>query len=74
MNRISVNYTIKYELSIATHYVWTTNNLCFNLKTGRKIKQVYNNGCLGYSIQGKFMSLKKLRPLLIKPIEPTLPF
>jgi hypothetical protein len=36
------------------------------MKTGREIKQVYNNGCLGYSIGGKFKSLKFLRTQLVK--------
>lgn len=64
MNTISVNYTLKYQLSFAVNYQWTDSGICFNVKTGRKIKQVYNNGCIGYSIKGKFHSLKYLRTKL----------
>lgn len=74
MYSISINYTLKYELSFAPQYKWSENNECFNVKTGRRIKQVYNNGCIGYSINGKFKSLKSLRPQLIKIQEVDCPF
>ena len=74
MKTFTVTYTVKFELSVAPHYVWTKNDLCFNLRTGRQLKQVYKSGTIGYSIKGKFMSLKKLRPLLRKPKINTLPF
>ena len=74
METFTVTYTVKFELSIATHYVWTANDLCFNLRTGRQLKQVYKSGSIGYVIKGKFMSLKKLRPLLRKPKYNHLPF
>ena len=66
MNKISINYTLKYELLFAPNYKWTSHGKCFNIKTGRQIKQVYNKGCIGYSICGKFYSLKRLRKLLTK--------
>lgn len=66
MNTITVKYTLKYELKFAPEYKWCGDNNCFNVKSGRKIKQVYNNGCIGYSIRGKFKSLKFLRTQLIK--------
>jgi len=66
MNSISVNYTLKFELSTSTNYQWTSCGKCFNVKTGRQIKQVYNNGSIGYSINGRFKSLKYLRPLLVR--------
>ena len=64
MNTISITYTNKYFISFAPEYKFTTCNLLFNNKTGRKIKQIYNNGCIGYSIRGKFYSLTKLRECL----------
>ncbi|MFZ7121737.1 MAG: hypothetical protein ACOWWH_12425 [Eubacteriaceae bacterium] len=70
---ITIDKQIKYELSTDTNYVWTNDNLCFNLKTGRRIKQVYKNGSIGYCINSKFKSLKSLRPLLRKPIEKRIP-
>jgi len=74
MNSISISYTLKYQLSFAPQYKWTSCGKCFNIKTGRQIKQVYNNGCIGYSINGKFNSLKKLRLKLIKIKEEKCPF
>ena len=74
MKTFTVTYTVKFELSIAPNYVWTTNDLCFNLRTGRQLKQIYKSGTIGYSIKGKFMSLKKLRPLLINPKQNKLQF
>lgn len=55
MHTFTVTYTVKYELSINPNYVWTEDSLCFNLKTGRRIKQVYKNGMIGYCIGGKLL-------------------
>ena len=53
-------------MKFAPHYKWSTEKICFNVKTGRKIKQVYNNGSIGYNIKGKFYSLTYLRTQLEK--------
>ena len=74
MNTITVDYTLKYELSFAPNYKWTSCGMCFNTKTGRQIKQVYNNGCIGYSINGKFKSAKALRKELVKIKSIKVPF
>lgn len=74
MNTISITYTLKYQLKFADNYQWTVCNKCFNVKTGRRIKQVYNNGCIGYSIKGKFHSLKYLRTQLEKIPKMECPF
>ena len=74
MQTVSVQYTIKYELSIAPYYVWLNDNSCFNLKTSRKIKQVLVGGCIGCCIDGRFRSLESLRKLLVKPKEEYCPF
>ena len=74
MDSISVNYTLKFELSFAPNYKWTSCGKCFNTKTGRQIKQVYNNRCIGYNIKGKFYSLKYLHKHLIKIQKIKLPF
>ena len=64
MITITVNYTCKYRLSFDNNYVWTICGKCYNTKTSRLIKQVYNSGCIGYSIKGKFYSLKYLKTKL----------
>lgn len=74
MNRISVNYAYFYEIDFASEYVFTKCKKCFNLKTGREIKQVLNSRCIGYNIRGKFYSLTKLKKHLVKPKEVKTPF
>ena len=64
MNTISITYTLIYQLSFAHNYQWTKDKRCFNTKTGREIKQVYNSGSIGYIIKGKFKSLTYLKPKL----------
>lgn len=63
---ISVHYTCKYRIKFAPNYVFTTCGLCYNTKSGRIIKQVYNSNCIGYTINGKFKSLTFLRKNLEK--------
>lgn len=75
MQRLSISYTYKYRISFAPNYVFTTCGLCVNLRTNRPIKKVYNSGSIGYSIAGKFYSLKYLRKFLIKDnYEDNIPF
>lgn len=70
----TIAYTVKYELSTHPEYVWNKYDECYNLKTGRRIRQITKNGTIGYCIKGKFKSLKNLRPLLRKPVESDCPF
>ena len=74
MTSISISYTLKYEISIAPEYRFSKCGKCFNIKTGRQIKKVCNNGCIGYSIKGKFKSLKYLRGFLRKIENSNCPF
>lgn len=74
MNTFSKTYTLKYQLDFAPNYKWTECKKCFNQKTGRQIKQTYVSGSIGYCINGKFYSLKKLRTHLVKIKEEDCPF
>ena len=74
MNVISITYTYKYELDFSPKYKWTTINECFNSKTNRKLKQVYNCGSIGYIIDGKFKSLSYLRKHIVKCKKESTPF
>lgn len=74
MQTLSVTYTYNYCIGFAPNYVFTTNKLCVNIKTNRIIKKVYNSGCLGYNIQGKFYSLTFLRNHLTKIKKQICPF
>jgi hypothetical protein len=74
MNSVSIKYTYKYRHSKEHSYVWTICGKCVNLKTGRVLKQVYNNSCIGYNIKGKFSSLTRLRKELEKIPKKSCPF
>ena len=41
MNSISITYSLKYEVSFAPHYKFTSCKKCINCKTGREIRKVY---------------------------------
>lgn len=71
---ITTNHLCKWRLKTSTNYVFSKDK-CFNSKTGREIKQVYNNGSIGYNIKGKFRSLFSLRKELEEiPKKEKLPF
>jgi len=74
MNTFSKTYTLKYELDFAPNYKWTDCKKCFNIKTGRQIKQTYVSGSIGYCINGKFNSLNSLRNHLVKIKKEDCPF
>lgn len=75
MHTLSISYTYKYCILFSRNYVFTNCGLCVNLRTNRKIKKIYNNGSIGYSINGKFYSLTFLRKHLEKvPKKEQLPF
>lgn len=74
MSSITVTYTNIYEIDFAPEYKFTKCKKLFNNKTGRQIKQVYNNGCIGYTIKCKFYSLTKLRTHLRKIEIEKIPF
>ena len=75
MNTFTITYTYNYRLSFANNYVFSKCGKCMNLKTGRLIKKVYNSGCIGFNINGKFKSLKRLKDSLeLIPKKEYLPF
>lgn len=74
MNSITITYSIKYELDFADEYKWLNNNQCYNSKTGRIIKQIYNSGSIGYCIRRNFYTLSYLRKHLRKPQKEYCPF
>ena len=63
---ITVNYIANYRLNFAHNYVFTKCGLCYNLKSGKLIKQVLKGSTIGYVINGKFKSLTYLRTTLEK--------
>ena len=71
---INIKNLVTHQLSFAPNYKFQITNeinvfvecKCFNSKTNREIKQVYNSGSIGYNIKGKFHSLKSLKSKLEK--------
>lgn len=63
---ISTKYVLKWELAETPWYRFTTDGTCINTKTGRRIKQTMCGRSIGYCINGRFMALNTLRPLLRK--------
>jgi hypothetical protein len=61
MIEFTVTYKSKYQLKNNTNYIFSTCGLCFNLKSGKLVKQITKNYTIGYLINGKFKSLTKLR-------------
>ncbi len=74
MNTFTITYTVDYKLSNAQEYVFTKDKECFNLKTGKRIKQSSKGGSIGYYIRGKFRTLFYLRKYLVKPEKQICPF
>lgn len=74
MNYISINYILEYRLINNHNYQWTKCGKCFNVKTGRKLKQCYNSGSIGYYIKGKFKTLTYLRSQLERIPKEKAPF
>lgn len=75
MNRITITYTLLFRLKFAHNYQWTKCGMCFNVKTGRRIKQTQSKGSIGYKIDQKFYTLDFCRKQLEKiPAKEKLPF
>lgn len=61
MVEFATKHIAKYRLKSAPNYVYSTDKICYNLKTGRVIKQIMKGSTIGYVINGKFKSLYNLR-------------
>lgn len=73
---ISITYTIEivWVIKGIDNYGFGKDKKLYNLKRYSVIKQTINGGSKGYWLKGKFFSLKKLKPLLIRPEDFDLPF
>lgn len=61
MIEFNVRYKAKYRLKDNENYIFSTCGLCFNLKSGKLVKQITKGYTIGYLINGKFKSLEVLR-------------
>lgn len=66
MLEFTVKYVAKWQINFSTNYVFTKCGLCYNLKSGRLIKQITKNYTIGHIINSKFYSLKNLKNYLEK--------
>jgi len=76
MNTFTVTKTLKqtYHVKDIDGYSFCSDKKLYNLKTGNEIKQTVNGGSYGYWIQSKFYTLKRLKPLLVRPKRFDCPF
>ena len=75
MIEFNVKYRAKYRLKDNENYIFSTCGLCFNLKSGKLVKQITKGYTIGYLINGKFKSLEVLRQNLeLIPKKEILPF
>ena len=75
MLEFTTKHIAKYRLKNNHHYVYSTDKICYNLKTGRVIKQILKGSTIGYVIDGKFKSLAALKnELELIPKKEKLPF
>lgn len=61
MIEFTTKHIAKYRLKSNPNYVYSTDKLCYNIKTGRVINQILKGSTIGYVINGKFKSLKTLK-------------
>lgn len=74
MSVITRKYNLVWQLDFAPNYQFDKNGICFNLKSGKQIKQTIVGYTTGYCINGKFYSLNKLRQSLVKIQKEDCPF
>ena len=62
----------KWNIKNHPNYYFCSNNKLHNLKTRRQAKKRVKGYSVGYTIEGKFITLDKLKPLLINLDQPKL--
>lgn len=70
---ISTTYTLEWYIP-DTDYYFTKCGRCFNVKRSKEVRRILNGGSAGFTINGKFESLKSIRSKLIKIEEVVCPF
>jgi hypothetical protein len=63
-----------WMLDFAENYQFDKLGKCYNVTTGREIKQTVVGYTLGFCIKGKFYSIKRLRRSLVKIEKTNCPF
>ena len=60
MSKISISYTLKWQLKTDNKYKWSTCGKLFNVQRNKMKKKVVNGGSIGYWIGTTFFTLDKL--------------
>jgi len=64
---VTLNLKCKWKIENNENYVFSENpKLLINLNTGKVINQITKGGSIGYIINNKFISINKLKTMLIK--------
>ncbi len=66
MQDLSLIHISKFGIRGFDDYYFTVNNKLFNNKTNRFSKKVVRNCSVGFNLNGKFITLKNLNPLIFK--------
>lgn len=74
MFHYQINITPKWVISGHELYFIDSENKVRNIQTGKVLQMQLKGYTKGYYLNGKFMSLKQIRPLLAKYKEENLPF
>ena len=74
MQTISKTYNIDWTLKDYPNYGVTSRGIIINLKRSTILKKTMVGYSKGYYIEGKFITLAKLRKLLIKKEKQECPF
>jgi hypothetical protein len=78
MNIKSIIYsgvvTIVWEINGVPDYGFGKDKQLYNLKTSKRLTRTVKGYTQGYYIKGKFYTLNKLKPLLIRPTNFDVPF
>ena len=69
-----INIIPKWLIKNAPNYFVDNKNKVYNLKTGKPLQMQLKGYTKGYYLSGRFYSLNKLRPLLIKIKKENCPF
>ena len=72
MNGYQLLNVPKWNIKNHPNYYFCSNNKLHNLKTRRQAKKRVKGYSVGYTIEGKFITLKDLKPLLINLDQPKL--
>jgi hypothetical protein len=69
-----INIVPKWLINGYDLYFVDNKNKVRNKETGKMLQMQLKGYTKGYYLNGKFLSLKQIRPLLVKYVEESLPF